>query len=89
VSRFTITVSPGAHRSRLVGRHGDGWKAQVAAPPECGRANAALVELVATALGVPRSDLRIVGGHTSRIKVVEVSGLDSDQVAALLGSAAR
>jgi uncharacterized protein len=86
---LTITVSPAARRSRLVGRHGAGWKAQIAAPPERGRANAALVELLAEALGVPRADVRIVGGRASRVKVVEVSGLDSEQVATLLGSAAR
>jgi uncharacterized protein len=88
VSRFTITVSPGARRSRLVGRHGAGWKAQVAAPPERGRANEALLELLSAALDVPRTDLRLVGGHRSRVKVVEVSGVDPERVAKLLESAA-
>jgi uncharacterized protein len=89
VSRFTITVSPGARRSRLVGRHGDGWKAQVAAPPERGRANTALLELLSGALGVPRADVRLVAGQASRAKVIEVSGLSPEQVATLLESAAR
>jgi uncharacterized protein len=53
----------------------------VAAPPERGRANAALVELLAELLGVPRSHVRVVGGHGSRRKLVEIDGLDAETVA--------
>lgn len=75
MARISITVSPGAARTELVGRHGDGWKARVAAPPERGRANDALVELLANALAVPRSSVRVVSGLAARKKVVEVDGL--------------
>ena len=70
-----MTVSPGAARTELVGRHGDGWKARVAAPPERGRANDALVELLAGALDMPRSSIRVISGLTAKAKVVEVDGL--------------
>ena len=80
MARISVTVSPGAARSELVGRHGDGWKARVAAPPERGRANEALVELLAKALGVPRSTVRVVSGQSAKAKVVEVDGLAAEDV---------
>jgi uncharacterized protein len=81
MTRITVTVAPGAARSELVGRHGDGWRARVAAPPERGRANAALVKLVADALGVAAARVRVVAGHTTRRKIVEIDGLDAETVA--------
>jgi len=72
VPRITVTVSPGAGRSEMVGRHGDGWRARVAAPPERGRANAALCKLLAETLSVPRSSVRVVAGRSARAKVVEI-----------------
>ncbi len=51
-------------------------KARVAAPPVEGQANAALVKLVAKALGLPRSAVRIASGETGRLKVLEIDGLD-------------
>ena len=56
----------------------------MAAPPERGRANAALVELLAEALGIPRARVRVVGGATARRKVVEIDGLDAGSVERLL-----
>jgi len=52
----------------------------VAVPPERGRANEALVELLSSALDVPRSALRVVAGQTGRVKVVEVDSLDPGEV---------
>jgi uncharacterized protein len=75
-----VTVSPGAARTELVGRHGDGWKVRVAAPPERGRANEALVELLASILGVPARSVSVVGGQRGRAKVVEVDGLAAGEV---------
>ena len=80
MTRIGVTVSPGAARTELVGRHGDGWKARVAAPPERGRANDALVELLAGALDVPRSSIRVVSGLAAKAKVVEVDALTAAEV---------
>ena len=60
-------------------------KARVAAPPVEGEANAALRKLVAKALGLPRSAVRIASGETARIKVLEVDGLDEAEVRRRLG----
>jgi uncharacterized protein len=57
---------------------------RLAAPPERGRANDALLELLATTLRVERTRMRLVAGATSRDKVVEVEGLTLDEVERLL-----
>jgi len=75
-TRVRLRVSPGARRSELVGRHGDGWKVRVTAPPEDGRANDAVLDLLAKRLDLPRRSLSIVSGHASREKVVLMEGID-------------
>jgi uncharacterized protein (TIGR00251 family) len=86
--RITITVSPGAARTELVGRHGDGWKVRVAVPAERGRANETLVELIARTLALPRDRVRIVAGHSSRRKLVEIAALHAEEVGRRLEAAA-
>jgi uncharacterized protein (TIGR00251 family) len=78
-TRLRLRVSPGARRSELVGRHGDGWKVRVTAPPEDGRANNAVLDLLARRLDVPRRALSIVSGHTAREKVVRMQGIDREE----------
>ena len=85
--RISVTVSPGARRSELLGRHGDGWRARVAAPPERGKANKALCELLSKALGVPTRSVRVVLGGSARAKVVEVDGLDFAEIERRLAEA--
>jgi uncharacterized protein (TIGR00251 family) len=80
MGRISVTVSPGAGRSELVGRHGEGWRARVAAPPEHGRANDALCALLAGLLQIPRGSVHVVGGRTGRRKVVEINDLDSAEI---------
>jgi uncharacterized protein (TIGR00251 family) len=75
-----LHVQPGAGRSAVVGRHGDALKIRVAAPPAGGRANEAVLELLAAALGVKASDLELVGGAASRSKRVRVTGVEPDDV---------
>jgi uncharacterized protein YggU (UPF0235/DUF167 family) len=62
-----------------VGRHGEAWKLRVTAPPERGRANDATLALLADTLAVDSADLRLVAGHGTRDKTVEVSGLTADE----------
>ena len=64
----------------MAGRHGDGWRLRVAAPPEDGRANQAVERLMARALGVHERDVRIVRGFGTRDKLIEIDGLELARV---------
>ncbi len=78
-ARLSLRVSPGASQPRVVGRYGTAWKVQVTAPPEGGKANRALVRLLADALGLPARDIEIVSGHSSRDKTVALTGIDTEE----------
>jgi hypothetical protein len=73
----------------VVGRHGEGWKVRVTARPERGRANEAVVILLAEALGVAKEAVRVVAGHGSRRKTVEVDGVGEEEAGRRLEAAAR
>jgi uncharacterized protein (TIGR00251 family) len=88
-TRLRLRVSPGAARSRVVGRHGEGWKVRVSAPAEDGRANAAVVQLLAQTLGVPSAQVTLVSGHATRDKIVELAEADPAEIDQRLHSAAR
>ena len=70
-----VKVVPGSSRDRVAGRYGDGLKVRVSAPAEGGRANDAVVRVIAHALGLKAQQVRIVRGHTQPRKVVEIDGL--------------
>jgi uncharacterized protein YggU (UPF0235/DUF167 family) len=72
-----------------VGRHGTGWKLRVTAAPERGKANAAVVRLVAGAAGVAERDVRVVSGHGARDKILELTGIGPEELERRLRAAGR
>jgi uncharacterized protein len=88
-TRVQLRVSPGATRSAVIGRHGDAWKVRVAAAPERGKANRAVLDLLADTLGLPRAQVELVSGAGGRDKVVAFRGLEADQAERLLAAAAE
>ncbi len=82
--RFAVHVQPRAARSEISGVRGDDLRVRLTAPPVEGAANAALVVLLADALGVPKRSVRIVSGESSRAKVVEIDGVDAAAVRRLV-----
>jgi uncharacterized protein (TIGR00251 family) len=84
VVRFSVRVQPRASRSAIEGVHAGALKVRLTAPPVDGAANEALVELLADRLGVPKRAVVIVGGASSRTKVVEVDGVDVARVRLLV-----
>lgn len=69
-----LHVQPGARRTEYAGMHGGRLKIRLAAPPVEGRANEALVEFIARELKVPKRQVRIDAGLSSRQKRVVVEG---------------
>jgi uncharacterized protein YggU (UPF0235/DUF167 family) len=75
MTRLRLRVSPGAGRAAVVGRYGEAWKVRVTAAPEDGRANDAVLRLLAEVLAVPRGALTLISGHSGRDKIVELAGV--------------
>jgi uncharacterized protein (TIGR00251 family) len=82
-----VRVQPRASRSELAGLHGDRVRVRLQAPPVDGRANAALVEFLAEAFGVPRARVTIEHGLAGRDKRVRIrdAGTVAVQIKALIG----
>ena len=76
-----VHVVPGASRTEIKGRHGDAIKVRVSAPPEAGRANQAVTDLIEDTCGGRAS---ILSGQTSRTKVVLVRGGDAAHLRRML-----
>jgi uncharacterized protein (TIGR00251 family) len=87
-TRVRLRVSPGAARTHVVGRHGDAWKVRVAAAPEDGKANEAVVRLLAETLGLERRNVVLITGHGARDKLVALTGIGGDEADRRLASAA-
>lgn len=86
-TRLRLRVAPGTSSAGVVGRHGDAWKVRVAAAPERGKANDAVLELLARTLAVPRTNVTLVSGGGSRNKIVELSGIEPDEIERRLATA--
>ncbi len=84
-----LRVIPGASRPGIVGRHGEAWKIRVSAPPEGGRANDAVLDLLARTLDVARRDIRVTTGASSRDKIVVLEGVTGEAAETLLAAAAE
>jgi len=72
-TRLRLRVKPGAKKTAIVGAHGGALKVAVAAPPEKGKANRAVVKLLAETLGLPATAVAITAGETSQDKVAVIS----------------
>jgi uncharacterized protein (TIGR00251 family) len=70
--RLRLAVQPGARRTEAAGLHDGCLKLRIAAPPVEGRANEEVLLWLARQLGLPRSQLHIVTGETSRRKSVAI-----------------
>jgi uncharacterized protein YggU (UPF0235/DUF167 family) len=84
MARLAIKVVARSSADRVAGKYDDSYKIQVRAPAEGGRANEAVLKVLADALGVKVGQLQIISGHTHTRKVVGVEGLDEPAVAARL-----
>ncbi len=79
-----LHVQPGAGKTAVVGRHGDAVKVRVAAPPEGGRANDAVVALIAASFDVKLAAVTLLSGQSSRAKRIQIDGIAEAEVERLL-----
>lgn len=78
--RLPVKVVPKSSRDRVAGWVGDALKICVTAAPERGKANAAVIDVLAQALGLPRRAIRVVAGESSPRKIIEIDELDEAEV---------
>jgi uncharacterized protein (TIGR00251 family) len=84
---LVVRAQPGARRSGIVGEQAGALKVAVTAPPEDGRANKALVEVLREGLGLKRSQVELFSGQTSRAKRFLIRGLSRAELESRLAVA--
>ena len=84
---IAVKVVPRAAKDEIVGWLEDALKVRVQAPPEDGRANRALEELLAATLGLKKNAVTVAAGHGSARKRVEIAGLTREEIVRRLGGA--
>jgi YggT family protein len=70
-----VKVLPRSSRTEIASKENDIYRVKMTDPPVEGRANKALIALLAEKLGVPKRDIEITAGKTSRMKTVRVRGM--------------
>ena len=78
-----LRVQPKASSNRIAGLYGEALKVAVTAPAESGRANKALIKLLADRLDIKKDNIEIVSGHTSRTKTLKITGCKPHKIQAL------
>jgi uncharacterized protein len=81
---LNVRVHPGARRNAITGIHDGALKISLTTPPADGRANAALIAFLAEALSIPRANITLTTGATSRSKTLHLEGLTPDALTAAL-----
>lgn len=79
-ARLKVKVVPGSSRDEIVGWLGDALKIKVMAPPENGRANEAVVDMLAERLGLPADAVAVASGHSSASKTITINGMDDEAI---------
>ena len=71
---FKVRVQPKSSKNEVCGLYEDALKIKLTAPPIEGKANKALLNFIADCLGIKKSQLEIISGHTGRLKTIKVIG---------------
>ncbi|HEX9092398.1 MAG TPA: DUF167 domain-containing protein [Coriobacteriia bacterium] len=84
-TRLAVRVTPRAGSDEVVGWAGAELEVRVKSAPDAGKANSAVCELIASAVGVAKSRVSVLRGGASRHKMLLIEGLDAGAVTAALG----
>lgn len=88
-TRLRLKVVPKASHDGLVGWIGDVLKVRVTAAPERGKANSAVIKLLAEALGITRECFQLIAGDAKEHKIVAIRGMTETELRACLERALR
>lgn len=77
--RLSLLVAPRSSKNAVAGVHAQALKVKLTAPPVDGKANQAALRFLSKTLGVPRSDLELVSGQTSRRKRIQIRFTDDKE----------
>jgi uncharacterized protein len=83
---LAVRAQPGAKRNAVLGEQAGALKVAVSAPPEDGRANAAIVEVLRDWLGVKRSQVELASGQTNRNKTFLIRGVTPEELQAMVAA---
>ena len=81
---ITVKVLPKSSRDEVVGMEGDVCKVKIKAAPVDGKANKALIAVLAKEFSLPKKSIEIISGWTSRLKRVRISGLAQKDLISLV-----
>jgi uncharacterized protein len=80
MGKISLKVVPSSSRDSIVGWLGESLKIKVKDPPEKGKANTAVINLIATKLGIDKRSISIFSGESSSSKILEIADLDDAQI---------
>ena len=79
-AEISVRVHPNAARNEVTGVTDGVWQVRVSAPPVKGKANQELTAFLSRLLGVGKSQISIIKGHTARNKVIAINGLSQEDI---------
>jgi len=85
MATIAVHATPKSGRDEVVGWRGSELAVRVTAAPEGGKANTAVCKVIAAALGVPKSSVRVIRGDTARHKVLEIDAVDEADLKVAFG----
>jgi uncharacterized protein (TIGR00251 family) len=85
VITFRVRVVTRASKSEIAGEHDGALKVRIASPPVDGAANEELIKFLAKSFGVAKNAVEIISGHSSKLKLVRITGVRADPVRRIFG----
>ena len=79
-----VKVLPRSSTNQIIGKEGDLFKVKLTSPPVEGKANKALIAILAKELGIGKGRIEIISGERSRLKSVQISGLSQEEITQIL-----
>jgi hypothetical protein len=84
-----VKVLPRSSRTEIAGKQDDVYRVKITDSPVEGKANKALIGLLAEKLGIPKGEIEIVSGKTARLKTIRIRGLIAAEIAQALVAESR